>query len=93
MASNTWTNRHREQIEGIAGDMIDRKKGQVAYWKRYGNWKAKFQDKHGKWDEKKSTLWFAQYLAEKYPDWPMPPKHQEALDREARRLAKEAERG
>jgi len=89
--TNTWSNRHKLVIEGKAGDTLNRKKGQVAYWKRYGTWKTRFHDKRGKVQESKVNLWFAQRLASQYPHWPLPDKYQAILDREAERVAREAE--
>ena len=89
--TNTWSNRHKEVIEGKAGDNISRKQGQMAHWYRYGAWMKQFEDKNGKVQESKVSLWFAQRLASHYPHWPLSDKYQAILDREAERLAKEVE--
>ena len=89
--TNTWSNRHKEVIEGKAGDSITRKQGQMAHWYRYGAWRKQFEDKNGKVKEAKVSLWFAQRLASQYPHWPLSDKYQAILDREAERLAKEVE--
>ena len=64
--TNTWSNRHKEVIEGKAGDTISRKQGQMAHWYRYGAWMKQFEDKNGKVQESKVSLWFAQRLASQY---------------------------
>tara|TARA_R100000654_G_scaffold13203_2_gene28804 strand:- start:33827 stop:34162 length:336 start_codon:yes stop_codon:yes gene_type:complete len=89
--TNTWSNRHKGVVEGKAGDTISRKQGQRAYWNRYASWRTRFENKRGKVQESKVNLWFAQRLASQYPHWPISEKHQVLLDREAERLAKEAE--
>ena len=89
--TNTWSNRHKEVIEGKAGDSISRKQGQRAYWFRYGTWREQFENNKGKVQEGKINLWFAQRLASQYPHWPTSEEHQVLLVREAERLAKEVE--